>query len=86
MRFAASARRRIGSARRRTRLTVSNSAMPRLRAVRIANHSVITRSGALELLQRIDEVEHNRSQEGGRLIPLTWLIHWYGSSHGRAKR
>src|SRR5215475_9240597 len=40
----------------------------------------------LELLQRIDEVEHNSSQEGGRLMPLTWLVQWYGSSHCRAKR
>ena len=30
--------------------------------------------GALELLEWIDEIEHKRSQEGGRLLPLTWLV------------
>src|SRR5262245_53340881 len=42
--------------------------------------------GALELLQRIDKIEHNGSQESGRLIPLRWLIHGYGSSHRQARR
>src|SRR6266436_5729885 len=32
--------------------------------------------GALELLEWIDEIKHKRSQEGGRLLPLTWLVQW----------
>src|SRR5712691_3273003 len=42
--------------------------------------------GALELLEWINEIEHDRSHEGGRLTPLAWLVQWYGRGHGGANR